>query len=223
MRIGFVTDGTLAEFERSNRVWRSDVYLLSFGSVGEVNYEKEVQGETAELEEIALFSRNFRCVTVCGCYTDTKGIKRRSAVVAEGGRILGVSDMTASVDGDKYKCGYGVRVYETSAGNIGVIVGKDVFFPELVSSLVRCGSDAVVCMYEEVGDSLESVVLRSHAFCYGTPMAMCARGYAFSAGIGGKVDFASPRSPCFFTPEKRAEYHLVQTRRRGFHKIQETF
>ena len=72
MRIGFLTAGSLFELEKSGRAERADLYCLSFGSVGEVNYEKEVRGESGELEEVALFSRNFDCTVVAWCYTDTK-------------------------------------------------------------------------------------------------------------------------------------------------------
>lgn len=223
MRIGFVTDGRLTDFEKSDRAERAELYCFSFGAIGEVNYEREVRGDSAELEDVALFSRNFDCTVIAGCYTDTKGVKRKSAVVAEKGKILGISDMTTGFDGDKYKCGSGIRVYETAVGKIGVLVGQDVYFPELVKSLALCGSDQIICMYEFLGDSLEQILLRANSFCYGVPMCMCAHGYVQMADIGGKICFASPRSPVYFMAQRMREYHLVETRLRGFYKPQEMF
>ncbi len=223
MRIGFLSDGRLSDFEKSGRAERADLYCLAFGSVGEVNYEKEVSGESGELEEVALFSRNFDCTVVAGCYTDAKGIKRRSAVVAERGHILGISDMTVGFDGDKYKCGSGIRVYETAVGRIGLLVGQDIYFPELVRSLAQCGSELILVMYENLGDSLEQVLLRADAFRFGVPVCMCANGYAQAADVSGRLAFASPLSPVYFTPRAFREYHLVETRLRGFHKPEELF
>ena len=223
MRSGFLTAGRLFELEKSGRAERADLYCLSFGSVGEVNYEKEVRGESGELEEVALFSRNFDCTVVAGCYTDTKGIKRRSAVVAERGHILGISDMTTGFDGDKYKCGSGIRVYETGVGRLGVLVGQDLYFPELVRSLAQCGSELILVMYENLGDSLEQVLLRADAFRFGVPVCMCANGYAQAADVGGRLAFASPCSPVYFSPRPLREYHLVETRLKGFHKPQELY
>ncbi len=223
MRIGFLTEGRLSEFEKSGRAERADLYCFSFGSIGEVDYEKEVRGESAALEELALFSRNFSCTAVAGCYTNAKGIRRRSAAVADRGRILGISDMTAGFDGEKFKCGFGLRVYETGAGRLGVIVGKDLYFPELIRSLAQCGSELIVVVYENLGDSLEQVLLRADAFRFGVPLCMCAYGYAQMAEVSGRLAFASPRSPVYFSPESVREYHLVETRLRGFYKPPELF
>ncbi|MBQ9081251.1 MAG: hypothetical protein IJY26_01270 [Clostridia bacterium] len=223
MRIGFLTDGKLFDFEKSSRISRADLYCLAFGSIGEVNYEKEVRGESNELEEVALFSRNFDCTVIAGCYTDTKGIKRKSAVLAERGKILGISDMTTGFDGEKYKCGSGIRVYETSVGKIGVLVGQDIYFPELVKSLAQCGSEQIICMYECIADSLEQILLRANAFCYGVPMCMCAHGYAQIADVSGKLAFATPLSPAYFSSQPVHEYHLIETRLRGFYKPKEMF
>ncbi len=223
MRIGFLTDGKLCDFQKGNQVSRADLFCLSFGCIGEVNYEKEVRGETGELEEVALFSRSFNCVVAAGCYTNAKGIKRKSVVVAQKGKILGISDMTTCFDDDNYKCGSGVRVYDTVAGKLGVLVCQDLYFPELVKSLTLCGSEKILVFFENMGDSLEQVLLRADAFCYGSPMILCARGYAQMADIDGKLAFGSPQSVSYFTPKPYKEYHLVETRLRGFYKPQEMF
>lgn len=223
MRIGFLTDGKLSAFEKSNPVKKADLYCFAFGSIGEVNYEKEVKGESFEMEDVALFSRNFNCTAVAGCYTDTRGIKRKSAVVADRGKILGVSDMTSGFDGDKYKCGSGIRVYETSVGKVGVLVGQDVYFSELVKCLTQCGSEVVVCVYEHLGENLEQILLRADAFRYGVTVCMSAHGYAQIADTGGKLCFASPVSPCFCAVDDVKEYHLIETRRRGFYRPQGVF
>ncbi len=223
MRMGFITDEKLSDFQKSGRASLANLYCLAFGAIGEVNYEKEVKGESNELEEVALFSRNFNCTAIVGCYTDTKGIKRKSTVVAEKGKILGISDMTTGFDGDKYKCGSGLRVYETSVGKLGVLVGQDIYFPELVKSLTQCGSEQIICMYENIGDSLEQILIRSNAFCYGVPICMCAHGYAQIADASGKLAFASPKSPAYFSQQPFREYHLIETRLRGFYKPQEIY
>ncbi|MBP5242602.1 MAG: hypothetical protein J6Z36_02805, partial [Clostridia bacterium] len=135
-------------------------------------------------------------------------------------RVLGVSDMTAVFDGEKYNCGLGLRVYDTSAGKIGVLVGQDVFFPESVKSLAQCGSDMIVCAYEHVGENVEQILLRAAAFCYGVPMCMSSHGYAQVADVSGKLHFASPQPVSYCTLDNMREYHLIETRRRGFYKPQ---
>ena len=223
MKIGFLTDGKLNSFAKNAPQSGAELYCFAFGSIGEVNYEREVNGDGFELEDVAFFSKNFNCCAVVGCYTDTKGIKRKSAVIADRGRILGVSDATSSFDGDKYKCGAGIRVYDTSVGKVGVLVGRDIYFPDLVKSLAQCGAETVVCAYEHVGDNLEQILLRADAFRYGISFIMTSHGYAQIADAGGSLAFASPLSVSYCETAPVKEYHLVETRRRGFYRPQNVF
>lgn len=223
MRIGFGTKGTLAALEKDGKLEQTDVFCLSFGCLGEVNYEKEVRGEESEMEEVALFSRHFNCVTIVGCYTDAHGVKRKSAIVADRGRILGVSDGTTGMDGEKYRLGAGIRVYDTSAGKIGVLVDRDLYFSGLVKSLSQCGSDIVVCAYEQTGQNVELSLIRADAFRYGVTICLFARGYAEIAEPNGELAFASPLSPVYYEAENRREYHLVEMRRKGFYLPQRMY
>ncbi len=223
MRIGFGTAGNLEGLEKGGKLQPTDLFCLAFGLLGEVNYEKEVRGESSEMEEVALFSRTFDCVTVAGCYTDTRGIKRKSVIVADKGKILGVSDATTGLDGEKYRCGAGLRVYDTSAGKIGVLVDRDLYFSEFVKSLSQCGSDVIVCAYEQVKQNLEQVLMRADAFRYGVTLCLCARGFAQIAEPSGELAFASVLSPVYCEAENVREYHLVETRRKGFYLPQKMY
>ena len=223
MRICFVSKGSLNAFSK-RRVELTevgaDVIVFGFNGLGEVSYEKELKGETHYFEEAAALSKRTKAVTVCGCVTDTRGHKRRSVVVAENGKITGVSDMLNVVDGG-VSCGADLRVYETKAGKMGVIVAEDLLFPEVAKSLAVCGSDFIVCPYLKL-DELQSVLLRATAYFYGVPIFFCCDGYAMVAEASGRISFASPQSPVCaeFKPVK--EYHLVETRRRGFYRPKRT-
>lgn len=215
MRIRFVGDGISRACLEEQAEEKADITLYGFYD-DEVSYEKELHGETNFFERIARLSKTTKSVVVCGVVTDTKGIKRKSVVVAENGRIVGISDMLNAVDGE-YNSGAALRVYETGAGRMGVIVADDLRFPEIVQSLALCGSDFIVCLFGKI-EGVERVLLRSHAYCYGVPIYFCAIGYSMIADVSGEIVFASPQSPVYadFTPRK--EYHLVETRRRGFYK-----
>ena len=218
MRVCFVSRGSIGELmKKADAVPCADLYVCGFQSLGEVSYERELKGETRYFEGVAALSGSMRSVVVCGCVTDAKGFQRKSAVVAENGKILGVSDMTNVLDGE-VGSGAALRVYETCKGRLGVIVAEDLFFPEVAKTLSACGSDFLVCPYPSVSGSVESVLIRSHAFCYGTPVFFCGVGYCAVAGTDGSVAFASPESPVQVAFEFAKEYHLVETRRRGFYK-----
>ena len=216
MRIDFFVKGRLPEWKSTLQAVEEGLLLTGFDAVGEVSYERELKGESICFEEIALLSKRLKNVVICGCETDTRGLKRKSAIVAENGKILGVSDMLNVVDG-KENCGSALRVYETKLGKIGVIVAGDLYFPETVKALSLCGADYIVCPFGKITCNIQTVLLRSYAFCYGIPVFLCAQGYAMVVNGAGEVVFASPQSESYFDFVNVKEYHLLHTRRR-FHK-----
>lgn len=211
MRICFVTKGGLdAVGEEAG----ADIVCYPLSALGEVSYERELKGETSLFEAVAMRSKALRCTVVGGCYTDARGIRRKSAVVAERGRLLGVSDLVNRIDGSAFGAGAGVKVYETAAGRLGVVVGEDLYFPKVIETLTLSGADAVLCLFEELSEGLELTLIRAHAFFYGLPVALCAFGYAAVADPEGRLFFASPAPVGRVTLPKDREYRLIETRRR---------
>ena len=211
MRICFVTKGGLdAVGEEAG----ADIVCYPLSALGEVSYERELKGETSLFEAVAMRSKALRCTVVGGCYTDARGIRRKSAVVAERGRLLGVSDLVNRIDGSAFGAGAGVKVYETAAGRLGVVVGEDLYFPKVVETLSLSGADAVLCLFEELSEGLELTLIRAHAFFYGLPVALCAFGYAAVADPEGRLFFASPAPVGRVVLPKEREYRLIETRRR---------
>ena len=159
MRICFVTKGGLdAVGEEAG----ADIVCYPLSALGEVSYERELKGETSLFEAVAMRSKMLRCTVVGGCYTDARGIRRKSAVVAERGRLLGVSDLVNRIDGSAFGAGAGVKVYETAAGRLGVVVGEDLYFPKVVETLSLSGADAVLCLFEELSEGLELTLSLIH-------------------------------------------------------------
>ncbi len=212
MRVCLVSRGTIGAFKNTHTEKKADITVFGFESIGEVNYERELKGETQYFEEAALLSKTDQNVVVCGCVTDTRGHKRKSAVIAENGRLCGVSDMMHVIDGE-LGSGAALRIYETQSGKMGVVVADDLRFPSVIKSLAVCGSDFIVCPCENVGE-MHSVLVRAHAYCYGVPIILCGNGYAAIADATGKLIFATPQSPTVADFCVRKEYHLVETRRR---------
>ena len=217
MRICFVSKGTLQAFIENYGASDADVLFFGFNGVdGEVSYERELKGETDVFEEVALLSKECGAVVVCGCVTDTRGFKRKSAVVADHGKILGVSDMLSSIDGE-YNPGAGLKAYDTSAGRLGVAVAEDIFFPELLRTLCVCGSEFVLAPFGALS-GVEQILLRAAAFSYGAPFLLCGDGCSLIADVDGAVALCSPASPVEYSLEQKKCYHLVETRRRGFYR-----
>ncbi len=216
MKIRFVGRGRLEDIQNVCDM-EEDVTLFSFDCLGMVSYEEELKGESGFFEQATRLSKQTKGIVVCGCITDTRGIKRKSALVAENGRLIGVSDMTHAVDGE-VNCGAGLRVYDTKIGRMGVVVAEDIFFPEVISALSACGSDFIVCPYARVYDDVPQTLLRAYAYLYGTPILFCGIGNCVVADVDGRVAFTSPQSSSSFSFEGRKEYHLVEMRKRGLYR-----
>ncbi len=219
MRICFVGTGSLKEYRKAYDNEEVDLVLLGFSGIGEVSYEKELKGESDYFEDGALLSKESGATVVCGCVTDTRGQKRRSALVAENGKLAGVSDALYALDGE-YACGADLRVYETKTGKLGVVVAEDLYFPEAIRSLALCGSDFIVCPFGKVQGELPSVLLRAHAFEYGVPILLCGKGYSMIATPKGEIAFSSPNSPVFVDYACKKEYHLLHRRRSGCFRVE---
>lgn len=214
MQVCFVSRGGLRTFaEEYVGEKPPKLFVFGFADNGEVSYEKELKGETGFFETAARFSKRVQSLVVCGCITETLGHRRKSVLVAENGKLLGVSDMLHAVDGE-LSAGATARVYSTKAGRMGVIVDEDLLFPEIVQALGVCGCDFIVCPFGRA-DGVQGVLLRAEAYLYGAPILFCADGYCAVANVKGELEFASPISPMQTEFNWKKEYHLVETRRRG--------
>lgn len=214
MEVCFAPRGRVGEFclEKEKK---PKIIVFGFQGLGEVSYEKEINGETNHFGEVAKLSKQGDCLVVCGCITDTLGHKRKSMIVAEKGRILGVSDMMNSFD-ERIGCGSELKVYTTGVGKIGLIVAEDLYFPDVATTLSVCGAEYLVCSFPKP-EGIESSLCRSLAFCNGAPVILCGVGYSCVADSTGCLAFSS-REPSYASVERTPEYHLVGYRRRAFLK-----
>ena len=214
MKVRMVSRGKLIDGQQSCIDGEEELVIYGFGGLEEVCYDKELKGESDCFERAARLSKHMKSVAVCGCITDTRGLKRKSALVAENGKLCGISDATRAVDG-AMNAGAGLRVYDTQIGKMGVAVAEDILFPEVIGALAACGSDFIVCPFGGLQDTMPQVLIRSYAYLYGIPIFLCGIGYSVAVGADGGVVMATPQSPVSLSVERRKEFHLVETRRRG--------
>ncbi len=199
----------------------ADLLLFGFQGGEEVSYEKELKGETGKFEELARLSKARNAVVVCGLVTDMKGLRRKSALVAENGRILGVSDMLNAFD-EEWNVGASTRVFETKKGRIGVLVAEDLYFYETAKSLAVAGCDFIVCPFGGDTGENELLMLRANAFTVGLPILFCSRGYSLIVSPFGNVEFASPKPTVSVAFDCPKTYRIMQTRVRGYARLKRT-
>ena len=204
--------------EKLTSIGRHDLLVFGFNGMGLVSYKKELGGETEYFQDIAKLSKQLSSVVICGCDTDTYGVFRHSAVVADRGKILGVTDMAHSIDDSEFVAGGNFRVYDTGAGKIGVIVAEDLFFPESARVLTLCDADFIVCLFKKLDGVMPQIMLRAGAFANGVAMALCAKNYACVADIRGNISVASSADIVKAKVKIEKDYHLISSRRRGLYR-----
>lgn len=220
MDVCFVTASSLnAVFEdKLGEVGINDVLVFGFNGLGLVSYKKELNGETEYFQDLAKLSKQLSTVVVCGCDTDTYGVFRHSAVIADKGKILGVSDMAHAIDDSEFVAGGSFRVYDTGVGKIGIIIAEDLFFPESARVLTLCDADVIICLMKKLDGAMPQVMLRAGAFANGVAMAMCAKNYACVSDIRGKITCASSQDIVKTKIKIEKDYHLISSRRRGLYR-----
>ena len=220
MELCFVTADALDKVwqDNLNAIGKTDVLVFGFNGLGLVSYKKELGGETEYFQDVAKLSAELSTVVICGCDTDIYGAFRHSAVVADKGKILGVTDMAHSPDESEFVAGGNFRVYDTSAGKIGIIVCEDLFFPESCRVLALCDADVIVCVFKQVDGPMPQIMMRAGAFANGVVMALCAKNFASVADVRGNILISSGGKivKCGVKTEK--DYHLISLRQRGLYR-----
>ncbi len=220
MRICFCTRDSVNEVWRSKltKISGNDVVVFGFNGLGLVSYKKELSGETEYFGDVAKLSKQISSVLVCGCDTDTYGVFRHSVVVADKGKILGVTDMVHTIDESEFSSGGNFRVYDTSAGKIGIIICEDLFFPESSRALTLCDADIIICIFKKIENHIPNLMIRSGAFSNGVLMALCAESYASVSNIKGEISIASTAEILKADLKIEKDYHLIVSRRRGMYR-----
>ena len=220
MEVCFVTDSTMSAVfeEKLTEVQKCGLLVFGFNGLGLVSYKKELEGQTEYFHDLAKLSKQLSTVVICGCDTDTYGVFRHSVVIADKGKVLGVSDMAHGIDDSEFVAGGNFRVYDTSAGKIGVIVGEDLFFPETSRVLTLCDADVIVCVMKKVETLMPQIMLRACAFSNGIPMVLCADRYCAVADIRGNVVMSGRANIVKSKIKIEKDYHLISSRRRGLYR-----
>lgn len=220
MNITFVTCGKLSEFVLNDltRLRNPDVLVFSNNVIEQLDLIKEIDGKTNVFYELCKLSETLNSVLIIGCDTEVLGILHKSAIVIDCGTLLGVSDMAHVLDDAKYNSGGCFRVYDTSKGKIGIIVGEDILFPEVPRILALCDSDVIICLFGKIYNSIPQVMMRSASYSNGINICMAAEGYVQISDIKGEIVCALDAKVLEYNLEIIKDFHLIQARRRGFYR-----
>ena len=217
MKLTLLTGGRFEDivFKDLPRLGEVDVLIFAGNILKKVDLVAEMEGTTETLKQLCLLSKNLDCVLFAGCDTEVCGSLHKSCAAIDAGELLGIVDMVNVVDETAYSAGGGYRVFDTSKGKFGVIVGEDLYFPEVAKMLALCESDLIVSVFGKIGNSMPEVMMRGSAFSNGVDICMVAEGYAQVADIKGELVYAGNDRIRSLELRLCKDYHLVSSRQRG--------
>ena len=220
MNITILSRGSYTDFILSelSKIRNPDVLVFSSGIIDKLDFFEELGGKSKNFYDLCLLSKSMNCVVVCGCDTEVCGILHKSAIVIDNGKLSGVSDMTHIIDESDYSPGGGYKIYDTSRGKIGLIIGEDLFFPEIPHMLSLCESEVIICLFGQIYSHLPQLMMRSAAFSNGISICMAAEGYIQICDIKGEMLCATDAKMIECNLEIIKDFHLLQTKKRGYFK-----
>ncbi|MGN1103994.1 MAG: hypothetical protein ACI4QI_03880 [Candidatus Coproplasma sp.] len=191
-----------------------DIAVFGFSALGGVDFSEEINGKSSKLQTMAACSAKCGCAILCGCITDSRGLKRKSVAVASDGRLLGITDMRFVFDDENYKSGAAVGIYNLHGYKAGVCIDNDLLFPEHIKTLSECGCNLVCVHCEDLSNHMAPQLIRSYAYVFGVPIVMVAENVAFFADITGVIA-TSNRPVSLFETDLKNCYKVVTSRKRG--------
>jgi len=214
MKICFVSRGRVESFSPSESN-NSEVIVFGFGGIKELNYKKELRGESEELVKIGRLSKECNATIICGTETENYGIKRLSVVVADRGKIIGIADMNSKNIASGYSCGGGYKIVNTIGGKIGILVAEDLYCVEAVKSMSLCETDLIINIYPSFLDSNPSVIARAYSLLFGVPIGICSNNFSLATSIKGEVIFSSPQDVISHDIPIKKVYREITSKQRG--------
>ena len=195
MRVYFLTNCDNIG-ERLCSVASDSLVIIGHGAGLSIDLVRELEGEDDVLKRLALYSRDRQITIVAGIEASIYRRKYLSAVVIDKGKIMGISDMTHESDeGNIYNLGSSYRVYKTSAGALGIVVGNDLFYPEVFRTLKRSKSEAILTLAGGILQDKAKMTLKAMAFLNGITLLGVVNNCAYIVDNNGDilVEDESPR------------------------------
>ncbi|MDR3263827.1 MAG: carbon-nitrogen hydrolase family protein [Clostridiales bacterium] len=167
MNIVTVTDKSIMDeiYDYQSMLNEGDILIAGFGTTDDFNYISEFAGKTENLKKFVKFSKDKRIIFIAATVSRLLGKYYNTAIVIHKGNILGVSDQTHKTRSE-LTLGNNLKLYETDEGNIGILIGEDIFFPECAMALALGGADRIIYLSaSEYGKDADIMLKASAIFC----------------------------------------------------------
>jgi len=159
--------------------------VVPYGVVDEIDYRKELKGETKELVSLGRVNRKTGGHCLVCAPSDNHGLKRLSAFLFEGGKLISIFDLN---DGNvKYSPSYGVGTFSAGGVKCGVLVGDDGYDPDLVKALSLCGTGVIINLYPDLLTEMHVISARFFSYVYGVDFIGVGKNSSVACRAGGII------------------------------------
>ena len=205
------------EIDKFNSLPEREESILVFGfnGVDKINYKKELSGEENNLSNIAKLSKKGNKVVISGAITDNFGIIRKSCLIAENGKLLGISDMNFCLDKAPYSSGTGHRIYQTKTYRIGVLVEDDIFDIDSIKAMAMLSADVIIGVSSTEEKPQYSALVRAYSYLFGLPVVICSSNGIIAGDMKGEICGSSKNEESTIIIPIRKNYRVCQFKKRG--------
>ncbi|MBE7090339.1 MAG: hypothetical protein E7363_00250 [Clostridiales bacterium] len=174
--------------EPNSRAKKVDITV--FGKhLGKVRYGEDEKNPASVLYHVCSASKTLGLILALAD-TTAGGAPKRSVLVAEGGKLLGITD-ELSANQSAFRLSKNIRVYHTSAGEIGVLSGADFYAYEPTRILTACGATFIVHL-ATFRKPQADIVGGALAYFNRVPVLSVSAGVAALYAENGELVYASP-------------------------------
>lgn len=191
------------------------IAIFGFNGIDKISYKNELNCKENKLSNFAKLSKDSEKVLISGTITDNYGVLRRSAVIADKGKLLGISDMRLSVNDNGYTGGGVQRVYQTQAGRIGLLIGDDILDVDGIKAMSLCDADFIVAIASGEEKPQYNFLIRSYSYLFGVPILLINSTSVIASDLSGEICGKSLENHTKITLPIKKSYRLVLTKQRG--------
>ncbi len=202
-----------------NKYSYADIIVFGFNSIGKITYKNELSWQEDNLIKLSKLAKNLKKTVILGAYTDNYGVIRKSVLVNDNGKILGIADMHVKRQDTAISIGYGYTIYQSQNGKIGVLIDDDLFSVEAVKSMSTCDVDLIVVISDKIDKSQYNYLVRSYSLLFGVPILFLTPNAITVTDCKGEILLNCTETEADIIIPTKKVYTYITTKQRGLHKL----
>lgn len=160
--------------------------IVSFKTI-EIDLIEELNSsEGGLIKKFAKLSEEYKISVIIGHSSKVYGSRYQSVLVINEGVIMGMSDMTHSIY-SRNAITNSIKVYEFKNEQVGIVVGDDIFVPELIRKIGSLRTNYIIHIHNLKTTSTIAVVTAEAIFGGGTIFSLSDGELVIANGRAGSA------------------------------------